>query len=99
MVREHRSERGIKDSIQAIEKGDEVVYEAGSWRRKQPLRVAKKQRIEGYGVSHDEIAVRAMSSGGKKYSLRAPLDRETPPYDKEYGEITWLKVYEGGKGR
>jgi hypothetical protein len=87
MPREHRSERGIKDSLKALERGDLIQYEAGGWRRKTPLIVDTEP-----DQLSEEFIIGLRSKRGSSYAIFVPFDRDEPAYDKEYGEVTWVRV-------
>jgi hypothetical protein len=76
---------GIKSILETLEVGDEVLFEAGGWRRKQPLTVTGGEhgRWGGYLIVE--------SGRGTEYDL-VYGEEGRGPYVPDQGDITWLKV-------
>jgi hypothetical protein len=80
-----RHPEGISSLLYGLEFGDMIRWEAGGWRRSQPLKVTKTER------KHGTYWVKTESNRGTEYYLKNDISEKTTE-DTEYGEVTWFEV-------
>lgn len=78
--------RAVREGF--IERGDEILFKANDWERKQPLRV--------YEVNHSKQSITVISNRRTKYTISAAL-RGPMQLFKEgepHGTVEWVRVLE-----